>query len=126
MTVTSDADRIRLLNGSAAASVSAVNAFSRIRGMNANVEVVTSASGEIIAVFVMSGDLVFRVTQETLANVLGDAWTVVPEGSETWAVQSSSGSWAVQTEGSETWSIVAEGSETWTPVSAGNETWSKQ
>lgn len=126
VTVTSGADRIRLLDGAAAASVSAVNAFSRIRGMNAAVEVVTTASGQIIGVFVMSGNLVFRINQETLANVLGDAWTVVPEGSETWAIQPSSGSWSVQAEGSETWSIVPEGSETWTPVSAGSETWSNQ
>ena len=94
--------------------------------MDASVEVVTTVDGQAVGVFVTSGNVSFALNQVCLANILGDAWTIVPEGSETWTIQPSSGSWSVQAEGSETWSIVPEGSETWTPVSAGSETWSNQ
>ena len=126
VTVTSDADRIRLFDGTADASVSAVNAFSRIRGMDATADVVISASGEIIGVFVMSGDVSFAINQETLANVLGDAWTDVAEGTETWADQTATGTWVTQSEGAETWTDVAENSVTWTVVNDGGEEWLRQ
>ena len=70
-------------------------------------EVVTTVDGQAVGVFVTSGGVSFALNQVCLANILGDAWTIVPEGSETW-------------------SIISQGSETWTPVSAGSETWSNQ
>jgi hypothetical protein len=95
--------------------------------MDASVEVVASASGEIIAVFVMSGDIVFRVTQETLANILGDAWTEIVDGTEAWVeIADGTDAWATQAEGSETWQTVSSGGETWGNVLEGTESWRPQ
>ena len=95
--------------------------------MDASAEVVTTASGEIIGVFVMTGDVSFAVNQETLANVLGDAWANVAEGTETWAdVADGSEVWAEQAEGSETWQDVSSDGEIWSNVSKGSESWRPQ
>ena len=112
VTATSASDRIRLVS----TAVTAASAFSRIRGLDATAQIVTTATGDFVGIFVVAGAVNIALNQSTVANILGDAWTIVPEGSETWTIQPSSGSWSVQAEGSETWSIVPVGNETWTPV----------
>ena len=87
VTTTSASDRIRLVSAAASTAVTATNAFSRIRGMDASVEVVTTVDGQAVGVFVTSGGVSFALNQVCLAQILGDAWTVVDEGTETWADQ---------------------------------------
>ena len=84
VTTTSASDRIRLVSAAASTAVTAANAFSRIRGMDASVEVVTTVDGQAVGVFVTSGGVSFALNQVCLAQILGDAWTEVAEGTETW------------------------------------------
>ena len=123
VTTTSASDRIRLVSAAASTAVTAANAFSRMRGVDASVEIVTTVNGQAVGVFVTSGGVSFALNQVCLAQILGDAWTEVAEGTETWADQTASGTWGTQSKGIGTWTDISENSVTWTGVNDGGEEW---
>jgi|TARA_Y100000033_G_scaffold12325_1_gene11446 hypothetical protein len=95
--------------------------------MDVSVEVVTTVDGQAVGVFVTSGNVSFALNQVCLAKILGDAWTVVDEGTETWAdIADGTETWITQSEGSEAWQTISSGGETWSNVSEGAESWRPQ
>jgi hypothetical protein len=60
-----------------------------------------TAFGIFDAQSIMSSFVIFT---ETGVEILGEEWSIIPEGSE---------SWDNVIEGSEVWSVVSEGSEDW-------------
>ena len=72
--------------------------------MDASVEVVTTVDGQAVGVFVTSGGVSFALNQVCLAQILGDAWTEVAEGTETWTdISESAVTWTVVNDGGEEW-----------------------
>tara|TARA_S200002703_G_C3795692_1_gene245672 strand:- start:1357 stop:1644 length:288 start_codon:yes stop_codon:yes gene_type:complete len=95
--------------------------------MDASVEVVTTVDGQAVGVFVTSGNVSFAVNQVCLANILGDAWTEVADGTETWAdIADGTETWVTQAEGGEAWQDVSSDGEIWSNVSEGTESWRPQ
>lgn len=109
---------------SPALAATSSGSFDRIRGLDASVALETSANGVYKVVFLTDGSAAVSFTTSSgnsvtysvtaspsmefsatmAAEVLGEDWTEVDDGTETWTIE---------TVGSEVWTVTTDGTEIW-------------
>ena len=129
LVVTSTAQPQRLQHYTASVDVlatSTADAF-RLQHDSGAVDVSISATSGTSVIFVIVGASTFDVAVEAIGEILGEKWSFVDEGAETWTDYSIvSDTWTNSVTGSETWTDAELGSEVWTDTTDGTEIWYRQ
>lgn len=127
VTSTSDSNRLQHYTASAGLTVTSTGEPKAVLSDSASVDLSVSVTSENSVIFVIVGAETFSIAVDAIGEILGEKWSLVEDGTESWTDSSlDSSTWSDVSVESETWTEVAYGSETWAEVTDGTEIWHRQ